>query len=268
MFARGALILITLFWVAMNVFLWRAEYGERDPEGNFVPVEVVWGKILTAPDSSSLSILQNGKKIGYCLWATSVGEEFAKYDEAPPEGMPNTTGRYKIEFGGDVRVPDVIKHLRFDCSLELSTNRSWREFRVQLGMRPATWEIRSVAVEQAVRFKVNDGENRFERVFRFSDLQNPDALLREFTGPAAYGLLGGLSLPGVAQAPQTLAAGIKWEARLGTLKIGHEPVQVYRLQTRVLDRFPIVIFASRVGEILRAELPEDIVLVHDQFGIF
>jgi hypothetical protein len=263
MFARGAFILITLFWAAMNVLLWRAEYGERDSEGSFIPVEVVWGKILNAPDASSLSISQHGEKIGFCQWATSVGEEFAKYDEAPPEGMPNKTGKYQIEFGGDVRVPDVIRHLRFDCSLELSTNQSWREFSVRLGVHPASWEIRSVAAEQTVWIKTNDGEEHFERVFRFSDLQNPDALLREFASPFAYGLLGGLSLPVAAQAPRSLAAGIKWEARRGTLKIGHESVPIYRLQTRVLDRYPIVIFASHAGEILRAELPDGIILVYD-----
>ena len=69
-----------------------------------------------------------------------------------------------------------------------------------------------------------------------------------------------------AQTPASLANGIKWEARRDTLKIGHEPVQVYRLQTRVLDRYAIVIFISRAGEILRAELPDGMVLVQNELS--
>jgi hypothetical protein len=58
--------------------------------------------------------------------------------------------------------------------------------------------------------------------------------------------------------------GLQWEAFNDKLVIRHEPVRVYRLQTRLLDRYPIVIFVSRAGEILRAELPQGIVLLHDQ----
>ena len=32
---------------------------------------------------------------------------------------------------------------------------------------------------------------------------------------------------------------------------------------RLLDRYPIVIFVSRVGEILRVELPDNLVLVNE-----
>ena len=156
----------------------------RARRGSLVPVEMVWNKILTAPDSSSLTIFQNGKRTGFCQWVTSVGETFAQWDEAPPEGMTNRMENYRIEFGGDVRVSEAIKHLRFDCGLVLSTNQSWRELSVRLSARPASWEIRAVAAEQTLRIRAYDGEERFERVFRFSDLQNPDALLREFAGPS------------------------------------------------------------------------------------
>jgi len=231
-------------------------------------VEVVWKKILTAPDSSSLNILQDGKRIGFCQWVTGVGEALAELDEAPPEGVPNKAGNYRIEFNGDVNIPEAVRHLHFDCGLVLSASQSWQELNVRLNVRPASWEIHSVAAEQTVRIKSDDGESRFERVFRFSDLQNPGALIRDYTGPLAYALLGGLELPTATQAPESFARGIKWEARRDTLKIGHEPVGVYRLQTRLLDRYAIVIFVSRVGEILRVELPDQIVLIHDQLTTF
>jgi hypothetical protein len=40
------------------------------------------------------------------------------------------------------------------------------------------------------------------------------------------------------------------------------------LQTRVLDKYEIKIFISRVGEILRVELPDEVVLVNDQLAAF
>jgi len=263
-FTRGLFILIALFWAAMNVMLWRAEYGAHGSAGSFVPVEVVWKKILTAPDNSPLSILQDGKRIGFCQWVTGVDEALAELDDAPPEGMPNKAGNYRIGLSGDVSIAEVVRHLRFDCSLVLSANQSWQELKLHLGARPASWEIHSVAAEQTVRIKTDDGESRFERVFRLSDLQNPGALAPNYAGPFAYALLGGLELPAATQSPRSIARGIKWEARRDTLKIGHEPVGVYRLQTRMLDRYSIVIFVSRVGEILRVELPNRIVLMHDQ----
>jgi len=135
-------------------------------------------------------------------------------------------------------------------------------------MRPAAWEIHSVATEQTVRVRTEDGNGSFERVFRFAELQNPEALLRVFAGPFGFALLNGLGLPALPQQTPDIGLGAKWEARYDTLKIGHEPVRVYRLQTRLLDRFLVVLFVSRAGEILRAELPESIVLSHDQLGAF
>ena len=52
-----------------------------------------------------------------------------------------------------------------------------------------------MAAEQVLRLKGEDGESQFERVFRFADLQNPQALLREigYRGPIGlmcYGIQG------------------------------------------------------------------------------
>ena len=60
MIPRGAFILVTAFWVAMNVLLWRAEYGSRNA-GVPVPLDLVCRKILTAPDASAMSVFQDGQ---------------------------------------------------------------------------------------------------------------------------------------------------------------------------------------------------------------
>jgi len=77
MLSRITLIALALFWLCMNVLLWRAEFGGRDSAASTVPAAVVWNKMLTAPDSSSLTVLHHGKKVGFCHWVTSVGEELA-----------------------------------------------------------------------------------------------------------------------------------------------------------------------------------------------
>jgi hypothetical protein len=53
--ARVTFFLITVFWVGMNILLWRSEYSSRG-SGVPVPLDLVCRKILTAPDVSSLSV--------------------------------------------------------------------------------------------------------------------------------------------------------------------------------------------------------------------
>jgi hypothetical protein len=269
--SRIAFLLVTVFWVTMNFLLWRSEFGGgRHPGGN-VPVDRVWQQMLTAPDNSSLEILHHGQKIGFCRWATSVGDEpvpgKTSGDEPPPEGMVERLSSYRINFEGNVAISDVKNRLRFDLELKLAANHAWNEFNLRVNLRPDAWEIHSVAAEQLVRLKTTDEEGRSERILKFSDLQNPDALLRELGAPAGLGLLifpGGA--PG-AKAGPPLALGLHWEARNDSLTIGHATVRAYRLQAGLLDRYHVTIFVSRVGEILRVELPDEIVLVNDQLSV-
>jgi len=104
MFSRVILVALAGFWVTMNVLLWRAEYGKKAGLGTSVPARVVWQKILTSPDSSSLTIWRKGKKIGFCHWITSVSEDLSRVSstEEPPEGMVREIVNYRLELGGNV----------------------------------------------------------------------------------------------------------------------------------------------------------------------
>src|SRR5690348_3202016 len=101
MFSRLALLLVTLFWVTMTVLLWRSEFGGRNHLGSTVPLSLVWQKILTAPDSSSLVISHHGEKIGFCRWAAVPGQSVtgarANLPDASPEGMVDKPSDYKID---------------------------------------------------------------------------------------------------------------------------------------------------------------------------
>ncbi len=100
--ARLTFLAIAAFWLTMNVLLWRAEFGAHGGDTP-VPVELVWRKILTAPDASSLSVYQNGDRMGYCEFSTSVGQQMAAVDadKPPPEGprqarrLPDSSGRQR-----------------------------------------------------------------------------------------------------------------------------------------------------------------------------
>ncbi|SPE62424.1 conserved hypothetical protein [Verrucomicrobia bacterium] len=266
MLYRVIFLAITVFWLAMNVLLWRAEYGPQARIGSAVPAQVVWQKVLTAPDSSSLTIFVHRKKVGFCHWITSVGEDSSrlKAGEDSPEGMVEQVAGYSIQLEGNLVVKDFASRARFDASLKLGTNELWQELNVRLSLRPTTIELRSVAAQQKLRLRVEDGTDQFERVFSFSELQNPRALLTERGGPSVAALLSQLGAdPGPTEA-NPWQNGLKWEARTDTLKIGLAPVRAYRLQAPLFDRYRVLIFVSRVGEILRVELPNDIVLVNDQ----
>src|SRR5580765_1815800 len=152
MLSRFAFILITLFWLAMNVLLWRVEYARRSSAGSSVPTTLVWQKMLTAPDSSSLTILHHGKKIGFCHWTTSVGEELSRLTEAeaPPEGMVRQMSGYRIQLEGNLALEDFAGRLRFDSHLKLDPRQLWQEFDLRLNLRPTLLEIHSVAAEKTI----------------------------------------------------------------------------------------------------------------------
>jgi hypothetical protein len=270
MISRITLILLTAFFVTMNVLLWRAEYGHQGSAGSSVPAEVVWRKILTSPDSSSLTIFHHGKKVGFCHWITSIGEELSQIqeDNGSPEGQVRRIMGYRVQLEGNVSSDKAGNRIRFESALTLTTNQVWQDFNLRIILRPTVLEFHSSAAEQRVRFNVDDGEQKFERVIRFSELQNPEALVREFAGPFTGGLLNNVGIVGAQAQSTALKAGLKWEGREDSMRIGHSPVRTYRLQTRVLDKYQLTIFISRVGEILRVELPDEIVLVNDQLAAF
>ena len=130
-------------------------------------------------------------------------------------------------------------------------------------LRPSTLELRSSASERKLHVVVDDGGARTERTYSFEELQRPEKILQEIVGvrfPALFGTLGS-NLQ--ASYPPGQKLGLKWDAREDKLKIAGSFMRVFRLQTRFLDHFPAIIYVSRVGEILRVELPDEIVLGND-----
>ncbi len=265
MISRLTFFFIAAFWVAMNFLLWRAEYGSHGGEIS-VPVDLVWRKILTAPDASSLNVFQDGQRTGFCEFSTAVGTEMAQLDEnsPPPEGIAASAG-YKIRVNGNMSFGEFTNRVRFEGQLQFSAARDWRELNLKISSRIATVEIHSLATNQNVHLKITSDGATIERDLAFADLQNPNALLRAFAGNFGGDFLGGFGLPGVPQNSAALTQMIHWEAHRDRMIIGHEPVSVYLLETQLLQN-KIVIYVSTLGEILRVELPGGIIAALDEWS--
>jgi hypothetical protein len=270
MWARSLFLLVTAFFVTMNVLLWRAEFGTRHRVGGSVPVEMVLHKILTAPDMSSLEIRHQGVKIGYGRWVANVGEELATgqimTEEPPPEGMVKRLSGYTVDVDANFTAGGPHR-FRLASDLKLSTNHDWQEFNFKLTLQSNVWEVQSVAATETLRLHVRDEERHLDRTFRYAELRNPERLLRQLGGPLAGDLFGVLGLPVGQAATSPAALGLSWQARHDWLKLGHAQLRVYRLEASLLDRFKAVVLVSRAGEIFRVELPGDILLVNDKLNL-
>lgn len=264
--SRAVFILVTCFWLTMNVLLWQTEFGSRRNKGA-VPVETVWRKILTAADDSSLTVFHQGKLVGACHLRTAVGEEWSKVsDENVPTGPPEKRHEYRLRLDGSAVVPELTNRIRFEGDLTLGKNREWEKLNVRVTMRPMVWEIHSVAAEGNVHFKAQGGSIPFDVVLQFSDLQNPAALTYKLFGPGVGELVADAAVPAMPRNNSQVALGVKWDAHEDSIRIGRTAVQVYRLHTLLMDRYEINVIVSRAGEILRLDLPDETVLVNDRLA--
>ncbi len=260
-------LVVTLFFITMNVLLWHTEIAGRNHLIGGLPAEVVWDKVLTAPDNSSLTIERRGVKIGHCTWIPNLGEERATgkqpSDEPLPEGMVNQLAGYTLDLDGQLSLDDLTR-LRFNLTLKLATNQALQEIVAALKIRPDSWEVRAVLASQSVQLRKEEDGVVSKKVFQLSQPSQVEALLRDMGVPLPPGTLATLGLPfGQSHPAATSSLGLAWEARQDWLKLAHSRLRVYRLQTRLLDRYKADIYVSHVGEILRVELPQQIVLKND-----
>ena len=201
MAARLIFFAIAVFWLTMNVLLWRAEFGAHGGEMP-VPVELVWRKILTAPDASSLTVYQAGDRMGYCEFSTSVGQEMSAMDadSPPPEGLAKRAG-YQIHLAGNVSFGGFTNRIKFDGHLQFSSTRTWRAVDLKVSSHQFAVEIHSLATNQMVHLKFNSDGGGLERDLTFADLQNPGLVIRALMGNSAETLAGLFELPALTALP-------------------------------------------------------------------
>jgi len=249
--ARLTFLGIAAFWLTMNFLLWRAEFGVRGGDTP-VPLALVLKKILTAPDASSLSVYQNGDRMGYCEFSTAVGQQMATFDgdRPPPEGFVAHAG-YQVHLAGNVALGDFTNRLKFDGRFRFGPAREWQEVNLKVTTHQALVEIHALATNQSVHVKITSAGETLERDLAVADLENPATLLRTFAGNAGDALAGLVDLPALMP---SAAQAMAWDARRTRVKIGTEAVPVYQLETSLLGH-AMIVDVSTLGEILRVELP-------------
>jgi hypothetical protein len=262
MTARLTFLGIAIFWLTMNGLLWRAEFGTHGSDTE-VPLLLVWKKILTAPDSSSLTVYQNGERTGYCELSTGLGREMASVDadKPPSEDLIRNAG-YQIHLAGSLSFGNFTNRLKFDGHIQFARLRQWQELRLKISTREGMVILHSVATNQMVNLKIASPGTLLERDIPFADLQKPDVLARTLLGQFADTLLNLVDLPDLTDSSATTAP--EWTARRTRAKIGRETMPVYRLQTAVLGH-TMTVDVSTLGEVLRVELPGNVVAQIDEW---
>ena len=267
MWFRLTIAAVTLFFITMNVLLWRSEIaGQRTV---LIPPKVVWKRILENEHKTNFEIRHRGARIGHCVWTTTIQTEPLDYvdsEDLPVEGMAQKPLGYGIDFDGSFTLDPSLR-LRFSSALTLSPELQWDQASLQLTLRPESWEVHASAPSNEVRFVMSDDRGQTERTFKLSDLRNPDKILRELAGPLFPELLHAMGLSFLSQQFQASAIGFSWEAWTDLLEMRNIQIPVYRLQGRYLDRVQVVVFVQReTGEIIRIELPNGVSLLHERLN--
>ncbi len=272
-------ILLT-FWAVMMFLLVRLEFGGT-LRGS-LPAESVIQRVLTSPDDSSLVVLHRGRRVGTMRWVPNVGHavEMGKVtNELPPgedpatltpEGQVANIMDYTLDLDGSLYWVEGESPLRYDVRLVLGTNHAWKEFVVRVVQRPYRWELRASNPEQSLSFGQKDQVDPWEKKFSFEELRRPDRVLAQLGLPWASAMLMPLletHLPAgsTASSLSNLSLGLKWDASLGYMPVGSASVRAYRMSARLFERYEIVVYVSRLGELLRVELPDGFLLVNERW---
>jgi len=254
---------VTVFWLAMNFLLWRSQVAGHSVFGSALPAEAVWEKILTAPDNSTLNIYDHEVKTGVGRWNAGLAEsalissKILAAEYQPGSQEQKLTG-YTLSFEGSL-LYKTSQHASFQIAFALDTNKVWQDFRFHAVMRPKSWDLHAVSPAEKVTLKVSEGSTTWDKTWTFAELRDPQALFGEVGGAFALGILGmDQSLPGLAR------QGVEWEAHEDRIRLGGVSVRAYRLDAYILGQ-RVEIFVSRVGEILRVDLPRNISLRNQAF---
>lgn len=255
-------ILIAAFWVLMNVLLWQSQFGSGHKLVSSVPPSTVLEKILTAPDDSTLGIILDDTKVGYIRWRPRVegtGASGQVASGSSPEGMVTRISEYNLEMDGSFLLQQFDRTIKLAGKMDFDDSMRWQEFELEASMRPMRWEVKGRSAERDLWIKAAEGHEDWVRRFTFDELKDPAGLLRELNVPLP-GLPTGQGSPSPSK--NTEGIRIEWEARFDWLQISGSRVRIYRLEGRA-GPLQIVVLVSRVGEILRVDLPGQVKLLND-----
>ena len=267
--------IITVFFLVMNYQLYQKDFKQVDAEGAKVPLEMVWGRMLRAPDESFLYMFQDKKRLGSMRWSAEavelVTESTTNNVQYTTEGMVRNPANYLVDIrSGHLLLGKDYGNVNFDMSANFSTNNEWQTFEFGLHQKPIKFQVLANATNETLRINWIDSERLTEHLFTFDELRDPAAIagklfgplpLAQFTGGLLTGLGGGMA--GMSDDPRfnigaLLKVGISIESFQDWLKIGHSRLRCYRITITLPDQRAANVYISRIGEILRVTLPNKI----------
>lgn len=260
MIPRMLTVVVALFWVIMNLLLWRSEFG-RGREGlSQVPLDTVMDRLLSAPDASVLLVRHRGETLGVLRWVPSVLEatDARPRGAAALEGMVIAVG-YSLDLDLNLTGSTPSDRWRVLLHAELDTNRTWKEFSVRLFQRPATWEISAKAGDDRIRLRFEEGRNSWEQWFSPRDVRQLGPLLGPYAAFVPEIVTSGLT----RMQPDQWRQAVRWEARNDWLQVGRNRMRVFRIRVVAFDRHEMVVDLSRAGEVLQVRLPDQLTLVNE-----
>jgi hypothetical protein len=264
---KAAFILITVFWVTMNALLWRAEFGGKGEPGSEVSPGLVWQKILTSPDDSGLAVLYGKERVGYLRWAPNIGEETATGKTANEnteiEGRVKKLTGYTVHSDGNFIVPESAGRFRFEFDSKFLPNGDWEEWKFKGIQKPNAWSVAVNRKAESIELGLGEGPAAVKQAFRFADFRNPQKLVDDLGIAGMFPMVGEFLPARTGTNGVALSVRLNWEARQDWLQMGHSRARIYRLEARLLDKYRVVVLVSRVGEILRVDLPGDVTLVNE-----
>ena len=249
----------------MNTWLWRLEYGRTKDNRDIASKTVVWQRILSAPDHSVLEVNYRGKRIGFFRWMPNIGDSGANKsvdDDQQVEGIVKQLTDYRVDVEGNIMM-QLTNRMTFGVHLRYDSNQVWQAVTAKFGSRIGSIQLHAASGSEQVQMAFEHDGSKWEQAISKSALRNPDQLIKELGLPIGL-LWPGWGL-GLSEGSSQLEQKVKWDVYNDWWRVGHSNLRVYRVQLEILNRYTISIIISRVGEILRIELPNEITVVNEAF---
>ena len=277
------LILTGLFWLGMNVLLWRSEYGGGS-QGNPLPVKTVISKILDTPDPSELDIFYQQQQVGHCRWVvTQLGrgdiqddaadtvdiDDDVDLEAAEMSGLIRDIHSYIINVDGYVQLGEDPRRVRFMLNIRLNRKWEWIRFDSKIGFKNQWMHLHADKEDEAFLLEIEQEETKWETQLSFEQLKNPQALVGQLaqenpliavTLTPLMGLLGSANQSESVTSLQTIDWAKNWSAFSDWMTIAHSRMRIYRLESREGRKSGFTITVNRAGEIISVNAPRKISL--------
>ncbi len=279
----GWLILTGLFWLGMNVLLWRSEYGGGS-QGNPLPVKTVISKILDTPDPSEMDIFYQEKPLGHCRWVVTqvglgdvqddasdtidVGDD-VDLEAAEMSGLIRDVRSYIVSVDGYVQGEENPRRIQFMLNIRLDRKWGWIKFDGKIGFRNQWLHLHADKEEEALVLEIEQEESELKTQLTFEQLKNPQALIGQLTqeNPLVaitltplMGLMNSFNQSETVTPLQTSDWAKNWNAFSDWMTIAHSRTRIYRLESGEGRKRKLTVTVNRAGEIISVNAPQKISL--------